>query len=237
MNSLSNLERLDSESVAGAYDRLAPIYDIAFGPVFRQGRSAAVAAANRIGGEVLEVGVGTGLSLAGYDKRCAVVGVDISADMLRRARQRVARDRLENVRALELMDAEALAFPDASFDAVVAQYVITAVPHPERALNELVRVLRAGGEIIITSRIGADRGVRSTLESWLMPLTTRLGWRTQFPWSRYEHWAAGVPIVRLLEHRPLPPLGHFSLIRFGKSGDRGAAQQFAEQPVPSPAQA
>lgn len=105
-----------------------------------------------------EVGVGTGLSLPAYARSNSIFGVDISAPMLQRARKRVARLRLDHVEGLAVMDAEDLTFPDASFDVVVAQYVVTAVPHPERALDELVRVVRPGGEIIITSRIGAEAG-------------------------------------------------------------------------------
>ena len=204
---------------AKAYDRWAPVYDLVFGPVFRRGRAAAVRAAERAGRSILEVGVGTGLSLAGYSEDKRVTGVDISGPMLRKARARAARLRLGHVRGLAVMDAERLAFPDASFDVVVAQYVVTAVPNPEKALDEFVRVLRPGGEMVIASRIGAEAGLRGRLERWLMPVTTRLGWRTEFPWERYARWAEGSPAVRLVERRPIPPLGHFSLIRFSKCRD------------------
>jgi phosphatidylethanolamine/phosphatidyl-N-methylethanolamine N-methyltransferase len=112
------------------------------------------------------------------------------------------------------MDAEHLSVPDASFDVVVAQYVVTAIPNPERALDEFVRVVRPGGEIILTTRIGAETGIRGTVEKRLMPLTTRLGFRTEFSWSRYERWAGKSGAVRLLERRALPPLGHFWLLRY-----------------------
>jgi phosphatidylethanolamine/phosphatidyl-N-methylethanolamine N-methyltransferase len=114
------------------------------------------------------------------------------------------------------MDAENLTFPDAYFDVVVAQYVVSAVPNPERALDEFARVLRPGGELVTTSRISAGGGLRGVLEGWLMPVTSRLGWRTEFPWARYLRWAETSERVRLIERRPLPPLGHFSLIRFLK---------------------
>lgn len=205
---------ISTSGVTEAYDRLAPIYDLVFGLVFRSGRAAAVAAANRVGGKILEVGVGTGLSLAGY-KQCTVVGIDISQAMLDKATRRVEALGLNHVISLNVMDAEHLAFPQAAFDAVVAQYVITAVPHPEKALDELLRVVRPGGEVIITTRIGAGKGLRGTIEKWLMPVTTRLGWRTEFPLQRYENWAA-TSGARMLEHHPIPPLGHFSLIRFVK---------------------
>jgi len=208
---------MQTGTVSEAYARWAPIYDLVFGPVFQKGRRAAVAAAERVGGKILEVGVGTGLSLPRYQDGNTVWGIDISEPMLVKARARVAELGLDNVRELKVMDAERLSYPDAFFDVVVAQYVVTAVPNPERVLDELVRVVRPGGEIIITTRIGAERGVRGAIEKALMPVTSRLGWRTEFPWRRYANWAAGSPAVQLLEKRPLPPLGHFYLVRYAKT--------------------
>jgi phosphatidylethanolamine/phosphatidyl-N-methylethanolamine N-methyltransferase len=136
--------------------------------------------------------------------------------MLERARARVAKLGLGQVERLSVMDAEHLSFPDASFDVVVAQYVVTAIPNPETALDEFLRVVRPGGEIVLTTRIGAEKGLRGALEKLLMPLTSRLGWRTEFPWARYERWAEASPSVRLLERRALPPLGHFFLLRYSR---------------------
>jgi phosphatidylethanolamine/phosphatidyl-N-methylethanolamine N-methyltransferase len=207
---------MERDQVAEAYGRWAPVYDLVFGPVFRRGRRAAVTAAEQIGGRILEVGVGTGLSLGDYCKRNRIVGIDISAPMLEKARARVAKLGLGQVERLSVMDAEHLSFPDASFDVVVAQYVVTAIPNPETALDEFVRVVRPGGEIVLTTRIGAEKGLRGALEKLLMPLTSRLGWRTEFPWARYERWAEASPSVRLLERRALPPLGHFFLLRYSR---------------------
>ena len=215
---------MDRDQVAGAYGRWAPIYDIVFGPVFRRGRRAAVRAAEAVGGRILEVGVGTGLSLADYGRGTRIVGIDISEPMLDKARKRVETQRLTHVEALEVMDAEYLTVPDSSFDVVVAQYVVTAIPNPERALDEFVRVVRPGGEIILTTRIGAGSGLRGTLEKWLMPLTTRLGFRTEFAWERYERWAERSNSVRLLERRALPPLGHFWLLRYVRVADSVAGR-------------
>jgi phosphatidylethanolamine/phosphatidyl-N-methylethanolamine N-methyltransferase len=205
---------LQREQVANAYGKWAPVYDVIFGPVFRHGRFAAVAAAERVGGRILEVGVGTGLSLRSYSSASRIVGIDISEPMLDKARRRVRREGLGHVESIAVGDAENLDFPTASFDVVVAQYVVTSVPNPERALDEFVRVVRPGGEIIITTRIGAETGLRGTIEKRLMPVASRLGWRTEFAWSRYERWAQNTPGVRLLARHPLPPLGHFALIRF-----------------------
>jgi phosphatidylethanolamine/phosphatidyl-N-methylethanolamine N-methyltransferase len=216
-------ETMRTQRVATAYARWAPVYDLVFGPVFRRGRAASIQAAERIGGRILEVGVGTGISLPGYARRNRLYGIDISEPMLAKARRRVAALGLDNVEAIEVMDAEQLAFPDDSFDVVVAQYVVTAVPHPERALDEFARVVRPGGEIVIATRVGAEKGVRKVVEKGLMPVTSRLGWRTEFAWRRYADWAAGRPDIALVERRPLPPLGHFSLVRFEKLAEPARA--------------
>jgi phosphatidylethanolamine/phosphatidyl-N-methylethanolamine N-methyltransferase len=209
---------MSTRGVVSAYARLAPIYDFVFGPVFNRGRSEAVKVAERIGGRILEVGVGTGLSLPKYNGADCITGIDISDAMLDVARKRVRRLSLTNVQSIEVGDAENLRFPSDSFDVVVAQYVVTACPDPEKALNEFARVVRPGGEIVITTRISANRGLRAAIEKMLMPVTTTLGWRTEFPFSRYTAWAAHNATVKLVEHTPLPPLGHFSLIRFVKLG-------------------
>jgi phosphatidylethanolamine/phosphatidyl-N-methylethanolamine N-methyltransferase len=145
------------------------------------------------------------------------VGVDLSEPMLRKAQRRVAELGLRNVEGLVLMDAERLAFPDASFDVIVAQHVITTVPHPEATLDELARVLRPGGEMVLISRVGADMGLRRAVEQKFGSLTRRLGWRLEFPWERYAHWEKASRGMRLIERCPMPPFGHFSLIRFGKA--------------------
>jgi len=217
---------LDKVAVARAYARWAPIYDLVFGAVFARGRKASVAAAERIGGRILEVGVGTGLSLPDYSWTNRVVGIDLSAPMLRKAKARVAEHRLTNVVGLAVMDAQHLAFLDAVFDVVVAQYVITAVPDPEATLDEFARVLKPGGEIVLVNHLGAEAGLRSTMERWFAPLARRLGWRPEFRWERLARWAALHGGVHVVERRAMPPLGHFSLIRFARLG-RLASERLA----------
>jgi phosphatidylethanolamine/phosphatidyl-N-methylethanolamine N-methyltransferase len=207
----------DREMVERAYDRWAPIYDLVFGGVFGKGRHAAILATNSLGGRVLEVGVGTGISLPQYAQNCRIVGTDISEAMLRKAKDRVVELKLKNVEDLAVMDAEKLEFPDNSFDVVMAQYVVTAVPNPEVALDEFARVLRPGGEMILLSRVSADGGTRHVIEQMLQPVVRRLGFRTaEFAWSRFTQWLSTAPEIELIERRPVPPLGHFSLIRFRK---------------------
>lgn len=210
---------VDKDALAKVYDRWAPIYDLVFGALFERGRSAAIVAAEQIGGRILEVGVGTGLYLPEYSRNTRICGVDISESMLRKAQEKVDEYKLTNVEGLWVMDAEHLTFPDNSFDVVVAQLVVTTVPHPEETLTEFARVLKPGGEIVLMSRVGAERGVRRAVEKGLAPLTRRLGWRLEFPFERYINWAARTPGMKLTERRPMPPFGHFSLIRFRKDGE------------------
>ena len=228
MTDLSRAE-LDQETIAKAYARWAPVYDLVFGAVFERGRHAAIAAAERIGGRILEVGVGTGISLPDYARANRLCGVDISEPMLRKAQQRVAELGLANVEGLWVMDAEHLSFPDASFDVVVAQYVITTVPNPEATLDEFARVLKPGGEIVLVSRVGAEAGLRRALERWFAPAARKLGWRTEFSWERYADWAKRSRGMRLVERRARPPFGHVALIRFAKAGGTSAAR--AEKPA------
>jgi phosphatidylethanolamine/phosphatidyl-N-methylethanolamine N-methyltransferase len=208
---------IDRAGVAKAYGLWAPIYDIVFGKVFDPGRQATIIEADKIGGRILDVGVGTGLSLIDYSRSTKICGVDISEPMLRKAHQRVQALNLTNVETLAVMDAKNLAFADGYFDAVVAHYVITAVPDPEATLDDFIRVLKPGGELILVNHIGAESGSRRLFELAFAPLARRLGWRPEFPWGRLVDWAAGHGGVTLTERRPMPPMGHFSLIRYRKS--------------------
>ena len=219
---------LDQATIAKAYARWAPVYDLVFGSVFDRGRKASIAAAERIGGRILEVGVGTGLSLPAYAWTNRLIGVDFSAPMLRKAKERVVEHRLTNVDGLAVMDAQHLGFQDGVFDVVVAQYVITVVPDPEATLDEFARVLKPGGEIILVNHLGAETGLRAVFEQWFAPLARRLGWRPEFRWERLAKWAAHHGGVSVIERRPMPPLGHFSLIRFARLGGDFAPAGAAE---------
>ncbi len=214
---------LNRHSVERAYSRWAPVYDLVFGAVFAPGRSAAIAAAEEIcgpsGGRILEVGVGTGISLPDYAPVNRLVGIDISAPMLRKARARVAEHQLHNVEALSVMDAEHLALPDESFDVVVAQFVITTVPNPEATLDEFTRVIRPGGEIILVNHICAEAGPRYLFDKTIAPIARWLGWRTEFPFARLANWAQRHGGVRVIERREMPPLNHFTLVRFERLAD------------------
>jgi phosphatidylethanolamine/phosphatidyl-N-methylethanolamine N-methyltransferase len=208
---------LDTATITKAYARWAPVYDLVFGAVFDKGRRSSIEAAERIGGRVLEVGVGTGISLPDYKRTTKLVGIDISEPMLRKALGRKRELKLDNVEALSVMDVGHLGFPDASFDVVVAQYVITAVPDPDAALDEFARVLKPGGEIILVNHISAEGGMRRAFELQFAPIARRLGWRPEFEWARLQAWVDRNPNMRVIERKPMPPLGHFSMMRFGKA--------------------
>jgi phosphatidylethanolamine/phosphatidyl-N-methylethanolamine N-methyltransferase len=147
----------------GNYDRWAPVYDLFFGPVFQRGRRVAVDAAERVGGRILEVGIGTGISLSDYSRNSRIVGVDISSPMLEKAKDRVEKLGLRHVEDLAVMDASDLTFDDDSFDVVVAQYVVSTVPKPEATLDEFARVVKPGGEIILLSRVSEETGLRRSI--------------------------------------------------------------------------
>jgi phosphatidylethanolamine/phosphatidyl-N-methylethanolamine N-methyltransferase len=221
------MAELDQDTITRAYARWAPIYDLVFGSVFDRGRKASIAAAERIGGRILDVGLGTGISLTDYSRNNHIVGVDYSEPMLRKARARVVAHGLANVEALVVMDAQCLGFPNASFDVVVAQFVITAVPDPEATLDEFARITKPGGEIILVNHLSAEAGLRWTFDQWFAPVARRLGWRTEFRWARLAQWAERHDGVRVVERRALPPLGHFSLIRFERMAVSASKRQTA----------
>jgi phosphatidylethanolamine/phosphatidyl-N-methylethanolamine N-methyltransferase len=214
---------LDKEAIEAAYARWAPIYDIVFSNMLRPGRRAVAAIASRADGRILDVGVGTGLELPMFRPDARVVGVDLSEHMLKRAADRVAEQRLAQVSGLARMDASRLAFADASFACVVAPYLLTVVPDPEETLDELARVLRPGGEIVLVNHVGSQDGPMSALESFVGErLAATLGWRVQFPWSIIGDWIDARADMRLIERRIVPPFGLFTLTRIERikrSGD------------------
>jgi len=204
---------LSHDDVNVAYSRWAPFYDAAFAWVMRPGRVATAALLNQTGGRVLDVGVGTGLELPMFGPNVRITGIDLCEPMLKIARKRVETQGLGNVEDLLVMDAMDLKFPDASFDAVIGPYVLTVVPEPERTLDEMARVVKPGGEIILSNHIGAESGPVAWFEGWLGKRSASLGWRPQFSWSIVTDWLARRPDIEFVERRPLDSIGLFTLIR------------------------
>ena len=206
--------RMDEDVVRMAYRRWAPVYDHTFGRVATEGRRQAVQIINQGQGRVLEVGVGTGLSLPEYKRHLEIVGIDLSPEMLDKARERVA-DGLDHVTGLHEMDAGELAFPDASFDTTVAMYVMTVVPDPEKVMRELSRVTKPGGEVILVNHFSQEQGVRGWLERRMAPFAGKIGWRPVFDVDR----VMVCDDLKLIERRSLRPMGLFTMMRFSKRAE------------------
>jgi phosphatidylethanolamine/phosphatidyl-N-methylethanolamine N-methyltransferase len=176
------------DTVKAAYRRYAGFYNALFGPVLQPGRKAVIEALKCKPGErVLEVGVGTGLALDLYPRDVRVVGIDVSSEMLEKARRRVEKRGFAHVEALLEMDAEAMTFADASFDKIVAMYVVPVVPNPARLLAELHRVCKPTGEIYLVNHVRSDNPVISALEKGLARFSDKIGFRPDFELRELLH--------------------------------------------------
>jgi phosphatidylethanolamine/phosphatidyl-N-methylethanolamine N-methyltransferase len=199
---------LDADAVRAAYRRWAGIYDAVFGGISAFGRRRAVALVNSLPGtQVLEVGVGTGLALPHYWRQKRITGIDLSAEMLARARERVAELHLSNVTALREMDAEAMDFPDGAFDIAVAMFVASVVPNPRRLLDEMRRVVRPGGRLLFVNHFAAERGARWWIERAMAPASHALGWHPDFSMDAL----LGAEDRADVRVEPVPPFGIFTL--------------------------
>ena len=207
----------DRNVMEQAYARWVPIYDGLCGPVFLNGRRAAASAAREVGGRILEIGVGTGLSFDDYDATTEIVGIDISEPMIARARERLQSGRYPFVKELAVMDAHALAYNDACFDCVVGQFVITLVEDPERVLSECARVLRPGGQVILVNHLYSERGLIAAVERLLAHKAHKLGLRPEFPFQRLAAWAQSHGGAELIERRKVKPFGAYTLVRFRRA--------------------
>ncbi|QRZ14374.1 methyltransferase domain-containing protein (plasmid) [Paracoccus methylovorus] len=204
---------MDIEAVQSSYSRWAPIYDRTFGAVTNMGRRRAVEYINRRGGSVLEVGVGTGLSLEHYGPQIQVTGIDFSQDMLDKAIAKVQRLELKQVHELRQMDARSLDFPDNHFDTVTAMHVLSVVPEPEQVMAEIARVCKPGGKVVITNHFARERGAMAAVERIFAPLANTIGWHSDFHIER----VLGQESLKLEERRTLPPLGMMTFLVLGKA--------------------
>jgi phosphatidylethanolamine/phosphatidyl-N-methylethanolamine N-methyltransferase len=213
MQTACELADIDNGAVRRAYRRWAPVYDATFGQIIGTGVRRAAARANAFNGRLLEVGVGTGLALPHYKPALKVTGIDLSPDMLKRARVRAARAGRKNVEALLEMDATQLKFADNSFDLTVAMYVMTVVPDPVRVMRELARVTRPGGTALIVNHFSVNKGVRGAVEKRLAKHADWLGWRPEFP---VETLMVSEQL-KLVSRHEVKPFGFFTLLEFRKA--------------------
>jgi phosphatidylethanolamine/phosphatidyl-N-methylethanolamine N-methyltransferase len=201
---------MDLQDTLKTYRLFSGSYDLVFGPVFHPGRKAAVRIANdRPGQRILEVGVGTGLSLPHFRGDARITGIDVSTEMLARAHRRVRRHGLGNVDELAEMDAEEMSFADDSFDAVLALYVASVVPNPARFAAEMRRVCIPGGTIVVVNHFTSDNPAMRFVEKRLAPLAGKIGFHADFPLD--EFLTVGKLDVR--EIRPSNLFGYWRLLR------------------------
>ena len=168
---------VENDFVEAVYDKLAKVYDLFFGPTLHPGRLKAIQRMNIQAHErVLEVGVGTGINLSLYPRDCAITGIDFSGSMLEKARERIARKDLQNIRLLQ-MDAADLKFADNTFDIVYAPYLISVVPDPLQVAREMRRVCRPGGRIIFLNHFLSPNPLLSRTERLISPFTIHIGFK------------------------------------------------------------
>jgi phosphatidylethanolamine/phosphatidyl-N-methylethanolamine N-methyltransferase len=202
----ASLNHLNHNDVRAAYRRQAALYDRMFG-------AFAVAAVNALpGARVLEVGVGTGLALPLYDAEKRVTGIDLSPDMLELAHERVEAMALTNIDDLLELNAEATGLPGETFDIAVGMFVASVVPHPDRLLAEMRRLVRPGGHILFINHFSARSGPRLWVERAMAPLGRALGWHPDFPFERLLSARDQAHAIMT----PMPPAGLFTLVTLAR---------------------
>jgi len=201
---------MDLHDTLRTYRLFSGSYDIVFGPVFHPGRTDAVRIANdRPGQRILEVGVGTGLSLPHFRPDSRVTGIDVSAEMLAKAQRRAERRRLAHVEGLHVMDAENLEFADSSFDAVLALYVASVVPNPARFAAEMRRVCIPGGTIVVVNHFTSENLLLRLIEKRLGRLARHIGFHADFPFDAFRRARR----LSIREVRPSNLFGYWKLLR------------------------
>ena len=185
---------VENDFVTRVYENITWVYDWTFGPTLHTGRIQAIKRMGIKPGErVLEVGVGTGINTLLYPRDCSVTGIDLTGSMLDKARDRIEREGINNVRLLE-MDAADLKFADGTFDIVYAPYVISVVPDPIAVAREMRRVCRPGGRIIFLNHFRSTNRAWAWLDRAISPLTVHIGFKSDLDQSAFLAQADLQPI-------------------------------------------
>jgi phosphatidylethanolamine/phosphatidyl-N-methylethanolamine N-methyltransferase len=219
---------MDIDAICNAYRRYARRYDLYFGALLEPGRRAVIAQMHcRPGERILEVGVGTGLSLPLYPADVQVTGIDVSPEMLARARARRERDRLRQVVALEQMDAEHMRFADNSFDKVVAMYVASVVPHPARLVDEMRRVCRPDGAMYIVNHFHRGGSLVGRIERQIAPLSRLMGFRPDLSCDDFIRDSR----LDVIERIPVNLFGYWTLLRARNNKPAGGGDRHQTPPT------
>ncbi len=199
---------MDAQSIDKTYSMYSGFYDVIWNKFFRQSREDAVALLNLTGGErILDVGVGTGLTLSCYPKNCKVVGIDLCDAMLKKGRERIDRHRHSHIELHE-MDAMKMDFPDNSFDAIFAAYTISVVPDPSQVIDEMVRVCKKGGKIVFLNHFKNGNRFISACEKFITPLTKKMGFRADLEFSTLF---SGKPVT-VEKRQRVKPLNYWDVV-------------------------
>jgi len=217
---------MNLDTVQAAYRRYARIYDLVFGPVMEPGRKKVVQSLGcESGQKILEVGVGTGLSLPLYPPGVDVTGIDVSAEMLSKARERVERHDIGNVSDLLEMDAENMTLPDNTYDKVVAMYVVSVVPDPFRLVEEMRRVCKPDGEIFIVNHFQSKAPLMRFLEKLLAPFSGAAGFRPDMNLDNFIDTSG----LQVLERTGANIFGYWTILRCHNDGEPIDEQSFVPQ--------
>ncbi|MDB5333455.1 MAG: pmtA [Phycisphaerales bacterium] len=170
---------MQESSTKKIYDVHSVFYDATFGRLVRRRIAQAISHMNiKPRDRVLDLGIGTGVSLNYYPQdRGHIVGVDLSAGMLREARKKIREQGRTNASVFQ-GDAMRLPFTRDTFDHVFISHVISVVSDPYRLVQEAQRVAKPGARIVIVNHFQSTNRFLALLEKWLCPLCTKLGWRS-----------------------------------------------------------
>lgn len=205
--------KMETDDVVRVYNRWAPFYDSSFAFFTRHYGRKMIKEVNKCSGRVLDVGVGTGVQLPYYDKHLEVVGIDLSSEMLARARKKVSRYGLDNIKELIQCDASKTHFAAESFNVISAAFVMSVVPDPQSVLQEIDRVLAPKGDIFILNHFSSQKGMLWFMERMMAPLSPILGWHPDILLEE----VVGNCHHKLVKQKEYNPFGIFTLLHFRKN--------------------